>query len=78
MKTLNTVVSTINLNKLKLSFTMAMVLLVVLDLIEPNLIAKIHVLHFSLFSYLQVKVAYLTLGLLFIGTLTYLTTPKAL
>ena len=56
----------------------AMTLLVMLDTVEPNLIAKVHALHFNTNTFIQVKVAFLTMGLLVISYVTYLTTPKSI
>ena len=56
----------------------AMTLLVMLDFIRPNLIAEVHALYFSTNTFVQVKVAFLTMGLLVISYVTYLTTPKSI
>lgn len=66
----------LNSDRLHIAFLVAINLMIGIDLLDSNLIAKIHALHFYTNTYLQVKVAYLIIGTALITALTYVLTPK--
>lgn len=78
MERLNKLRVSINSDRLKVAFLMATVAMMAIDLIDSNLVARIHALHFYTNTFLQVKVAYLIIGTALTTTLTYLSTPKSL
>ena len=78
MRTLKNTWRSINSDRLHIAFLIAVNLMIGIDLLDSNLIAKIHALYFYTNTFLQVKIAYLTIGTVLLTTLTYLLTPKSL